>query len=709
MELSGPWVAAVADEDLRRTYPDPDFDDTSWAPVDVPGHWQSNEPFADDTGPMLYRTRFSSNRPASGTRSWLSFDGIFYQGDVWLDGSYVGDTEGYFFPHTFEVTDAIAARTDHVLAVEATCDEQRDRTAKRNITGVFQHWDCIDPEWNPGGLWRPVHLEDTGPVRISRLRVICTEATTEQAVLSIIADLDTLEARTVHVRTTVAGVDQSVEHPLAAGNNTVEWTVAITDPDLWWPHSLGEPTLHDVHVEVRLADAAGSMVSDRRTVTTGLRSLEWRKWTLTVNGERMFLKGSNLGPTRMDLAEASPADLARDVALAVDANLDFLRIHAHVTRPEFYEAADAAGLLVWQDMPLQWGYARSIRKQAIRQTTAAVDLLGHHPSIFLWCGHNEPMAVDLDPGKLGGLTKVKVGAQAFASQQLPTWNKTVLDRSIKRAFEKADPSRPVVAHSGVLPHLPQLDGTDGHLYFGWYWGTERDFPGFVAGVPRLARFLTEFGAQAVPNTADFADPDRWPDLDWEHLEDRHAYQPGFHDRYVPRAGLTFDQWRLASQRYQADVARFHIETLRRLKYRPAGGFAHFSFADSMPAISWAVLGHDRSPKLAYEALKAVCAPVIVVADRPPATVKPGEKLALDVHVVSDLRSPIASAKVRATVEWDGGTLDWAFGGDLEADSVTKVGDLDFAAPDIAGRVLVTLRLEGAPEPVESSYEFTVQP
>ena len=36
-------------------------------------------------------------------------DGVFYTSDVWLDGTYLGDTEGYFFPHAFEVTDALAA------------------------------------------------------------------------------------------------------------------------------------------------------------------------------------------------------------------------------------------------------------------------------------------------------------------------------------------------------------------------------------------------------------------------------------------------------------------------------------------------------------------------------------------------------------------------------------------------------------------------
>ena len=43
--------------------------------------------------------------------------------------------------------------------------------------GVFSHWDNLDPAWNPGGIWRPVRLRDTGPVRISWLRVLCTEAT----------------------------------------------------------------------------------------------------------------------------------------------------------------------------------------------------------------------------------------------------------------------------------------------------------------------------------------------------------------------------------------------------------------------------------------------------------------------------------------------------------------------------------------------------
>src|SRR2546423_8117418 len=188
--LGGSWRATEADEVLRRTFSSPDEDDGHWAAVEVPGHGRD---FTDGDGPMLYRRRFESPRPEEGRRSWLTLDGVFYQGDVWLDGSYVGDTEGYFFPHTMEVTDQLQQQSEHLLAVEVTCSKPTDLTAKRNLTGVFQHWDLIDPDWNPGGIWRPVHLDETGPVRISRMRVLSGGATAEIAILEVRAGVDSAE------------------------------------------------------------------------------------------------------------------------------------------------------------------------------------------------------------------------------------------------------------------------------------------------------------------------------------------------------------------------------------------------------------------------------------------------------------------------------------------------------------------------------------
>ncbi len=700
MELSGTWQAVVADDELRRTWLD-EPDSPSWEPIDVPGHWRSTPAFAETDGPLLYRTRFDHDRPTAGERSWLVLDGVFYQGDVWLDGGYVGDTEGYFFPHQFEVTEALRGRTEHLLGVEATCARPADRTAKRNITGVFQHWDCLDPDWNPGGLWRAVRLERTGPVRIRHLRVTCREADEASAVVAFRAVLDAAEPAETTIRATVGDTDWSEQRHVAAGENQVEWTITITRPDLWWPHALGGQAMHDVTVEVGLADGG---TSDRRERRIGLRQVSMRNWIFQVNGERMFLKGSNQGPTRMALAEATPEELSGDIALAKDAGLDLLRLHAHISRPEIYDAADEAGLLLWQDFPLQWGYARGIRKQAVRQVVEAVDLLGHHSSIAVWCGHNEPLALDIDPdAALGSFVRKFV-----IGQELPSWNKTVLDRSVKRAFERADGSRPVIAHSGVLPHPPLFDGTDSHLYFGWYHGHERDLPALARSVPRMVRFVSEFGAQAVPTTADFCEPERWPDLDWARLGRTHALQKAVFDRHVPPADHgTFEDWQVATQDYQATLVRRHIETLRRLKYRPSGGFTQFSFADGYPAVTWSVLGHDRVPKAGYQALREACAPVIVVADRLPEAVEPGDALALDVHVVSDLRKPTDHARVTAELAWEGGRHRWRWGGEIPADSCVRVGTLQFVVPDARGPLTLELAVTATDQSAANRYEAQI--
>ncbi|HYF47616.1 MAG TPA: hypothetical protein VD926_15480 [Acidimicrobiales bacterium] len=453
MDLPADWRVTPADPLLERSYADPDLDDAGWEPVTVPGHWRSHPAFADSDGPLLYRVPFTADRSTGDERVWLVFDGVFYQSDVWLDGGYVGDTEGYFFGHTFEVTEALRAGDEHLLATQIHCPPPGDRTAKRNLTGVFQHWDCIDPDLNPGGIWRPVRLERTGPIRLRRLSVVCMEAGTEAATLRFRAFADSAEPAIAKIATTVGEQDPYTEElSLAAGENQLEWQVTVPEPDLWWPWSLGEQPRYDVRVDAIGEDGTVSHTVRRKV---GVRSLVFDDWQLSVNGERLFLKGANLAPTRALLGDATEADVRRDIDLARDAGLDLVRVHAHVSVPALYDQADERGMLVWQDLPLQWGYARSVRKQAVRQARKAVEVLGHHASVVVWCGHNEPLAIEAPTGDLADPAAFrKAGLRTALAMELPTWNKTVLDRSVKRALEKADGSRPVVPHSGVWPHLP---------------------------------------------------------------------------------------------------------------------------------------------------------------------------------------------------------------------------------------------------------------
>ena len=432
MDLAGTWRAAPANDELRRVFAEPGYSEAQassrtgaieeWTDIDVPGHWRSAARFSDNDGAVLYRRTFSATRPGEDRRVWLKFDGIFYQGDVWLDGAYVGDTEGYYLPHDFDVTEQFNERTEHVVAVEVSCPPQNNQAAKRNLTGMFQSSDHLDRRWNPGGIWQSVHVEETGPIRIKRLRCICLDASTERAELAIRAVVDCARAGTVRLRSDVGTTFHEFDHAVAKGSNRVEWRVVVERPMLWWPLALGRPHMTDVVVSVFDVPTPSAVTlppveaeagatselgqpSDSRRFRTGLREVRMKNWIFQINGERMHLKGANIGPVRMAIGDATVAELRQDIAAAQDAGLDFLRVNAHVTHPSFYDAADEMGMLVWQDLPLQRGYARSVRKQAVRQAGEAIDLLGHHPSIIHWCGHNEPLAFDADPETMAGSTR----------------------------------------------------------------------------------------------------------------------------------------------------------------------------------------------------------------------------------------------------------------------------------------------------------------
>ena len=680
------WRVTPADDDLRRDAIGLDVDDSSWSEIAVPSHWRSHPDFADSDGPLLYRRRYALAPPEPGRRRWITLDGVFYQADVWLDGAYLGDPEGYFFGHTFDITALSRIGDEHVVAIEVACAPQHSHRGKRNITGIFQYWDGMDRMWNPGGLWRPVQVHDTGPVRVDRFRVLCRDADEVRAHLLLHADLDSDSARRIVLRTLIDGeVATEQEQRVAGGTNEVNWSLDIADPALWWPRSLGDQPLTEITVEV-LVDGEPS---DRHTRRTGLRHVAWNNWTCSVNGERLFLKGANLLPTRAALGEATDAEIRRDVELAVEAGLDALRVHGHIAPRAVYDAADELGIVLLQDFPLHWGYARSVRDRAVSQARVAVDELGHHPSIVQWNAHNDPAAVAI--GIEGDTPRARL--RYLAAQQLPSWNKSVLDRWVKRSFEKADPTRLAVPHSGVLPHFPLLDGTDSHFYFGWYHGNVRDVELLARRLPRLVRFMSEFGAQAVPDSADFIDAERWPDLDWDHLAVHHGLQKWvFDDRVPPERFATFDEWRRATQVYQAELIRHHIEVLRRLKYRPAGGFCVFALNDPAPVVSWSVLDHDRRPKSAWEAMRRACAPVLVVADRPPDFVEPGDPLRMDVHVVNDLRRPVDPAVIDITASWAGGSRRWRFGGGVGSDDCTWVGTIEMDVPDALGTLSFDLRL-----------------
>lgn len=692
LDLAGTWRAFATDSAAEPTATGDRYDDSHWHPVEVPGHWQQSADLADHPGPVMYRTSFAGETSSPGRRTWLDVGGVFYQSDVWMDHAYLGDTEGYFVPRSFDVTDLMGSDDRHTVAIEVNCPMARPDRPKTTLLGSYDAPPGRSGDLgigHPGGIWRPIALVETGAVAIRHFRVVCRDATPTTATVLIRAVLDSAGAQEVDIEQWASTERRSEHTVLTAGENHLEWTITIDDPQRWWPAALGDPHLVSAGIAITAEDGR---LSDRREVQTGLRSIELRGWVASINGERMFLKGANQPPIDRWPARVTEDVAERAVAEARSLGLDLVRVVGHVAPTAFYEAADRHGLLVWADLPLVGRMSHTVRRQAEVQARAAVDLLGHHPSVIMWGAHNAsgtPRRVGGDVDRPGRARRL---ATAAVAQQLPSYATTVLDRVVARAVRRADGSRPVISHSGRVPSLPLLDGTDTQMGVGWYVGDLRSLERWAAALPRLVRFVSDFGAQSIDAATAASIADGWPAVDWQRLSLDHGIEAAqLADRVPPARFASPDEWAAATRAYQAEVITHHIETLRRLKYRPAGGFCFTSLSGPPTGDPWAAIdsGHDGD---VAEAVAAACAPVIVVADRMAGRIAVGSGIALDIHVVSDLRHPIDEMVVTATLRMPDHEHVRRWAGSIDADSVTRVATLQFVTPDRTGPLHLELVL-----------------
>ena len=703
IELDGLWRATAANESLRRNFHEIEHNDTMWCHARVPGHW-AEVPELADAESVLYRRAFTSTQDTKNSttqeqastatpqheaqRWWLRIEGLAQQGYIWLDGTYLGNTEGYFVPHEMEVTQQIKSQADHVLAVEAICKRFSNANGSTSLTGALQDPELValqdsrkgtQPlgELNAkpvgelaglnetiiGGLWRRVWIRSSGVVAIRGARAICTDVrmSSSRAKLALRVVIDTPEATLVQLHTRLerthptaltergerasTHTEQSMRHAAAhthsgthtqhththsaaAGANHVEWIVDVFNPELWWPHALGDQPLYTLTIDAMV----GGEIHDSRCFRVGFRKLAMKRWILTVNGERIHLKGVNLLPKRTLLGTASPGEIVADIHAAKAAHLNIVRPVAHITRPEFYEAADQAGMLIWQDMPIRGRMNRSVGGEARRQAREAINLLGHHPSLAIWCAHDTPFT-----------TPQQNLTTTIAKQQKPSWNRDVLDRWLYRIFRRIDGSRPVVPHTSTGPRLSGLSGTTA-----WHGDKASDLAKIVARVPRFGGFISDFGRTA-------------------HQQAPAQMHPQTHPKQPSQT-----QVQAQVQTHTTPASTHHtkqtIETLRKLKYWPNGGFL-------------------CPPNLPWRVITDACKPLTVIADILPHKLSAGYKLKLSIHIVNDTRAPVDNATVHAHITMRAQTLErplerrsWT--GNVKADTCEFVGHITTVIPDV---------------------------
>ena len=193
------------------------------------------------------------------------------------------------------------------------------------------------------------------------------------------------EPRTGRSRPRVFETRQSV----TLGNRApIELALTIPEPKLWYPWDQGTPHLHVLELEVWRGDEQ----LDRHVSRVGVREITFdaAKSCVHVNHHRTFLKGMlNDDVHWMSLMDRT--GYRQRVELQRRANLNLVRMVGHQSSPDMYDLCDELGMMIWQEMPLQWQYSSAppVRDDIVRVVTETVTQCRGHASVIGWSAWNE--------------------------------------------------------------------------------------------------------------------------------------------------------------------------------------------------------------------------------------------------------------------------------------------------------------------------------
>ena len=442
----------------------PDFQFYDWMDAVVPGtvlttllhnhkvpdpfYGMNNELIPDiyETGPEYYtfwfQKDFSLPDLKPGQQVWLKFRGINYSANIFLNGQRVNtDThEGMFLREKYLITPFLNHSGSNNLAVlveppspvgKANGGQGGDGTIARSVTQQYTPgWDWVCPVRDRNtGIWDQVSVEITGSIDIRdpfvKTRVPGKREPRKKqdpAYIDISADVVNASGaeQKGNLVATIREQKWQVPVTLKAGETqTVSFPeIKMKNPKLWWPNGVGEQNLE--HLELRFEQAG--TVSDNESVDFGIRQTSTYfddkvgGRVFLVNGQKVFIKGGNWISSDL-LLRLTPERYDAEVRMHAQMNMNMIRVWGGsiTERPEFYNACDKYGILVWQDLWITgdcngcWLDPKKKESQArrraypddhslfFRSVIDQVKMLRNHPSLYLYCGGNEfPPPDDID-------------------------------------------------------------------------------------------------------------------------------------------------------------------------------------------------------------------------------------------------------------------------------------------------------------------------
>ncbi|WMI65339.1 glycoside hydrolase family 2 TIM barrel-domain containing protein [Aestuariibaculum sp. YM273] len=418
------WVRKPADR--PKDFMKPEIDVTDWDNIKVPANWEvegygvpiyvnHQYEFADYKAPVSNEITFedkiypsnpgqvpfdynpvgSYRRTFTVTKGWdekevfLHIGAMKSGGFVWINGEYVGYSQGSKLPAEFNISKYLK-EGENTIALQIF----------RWTDGSYL--ECQD-FWRISGIERSVYVYAQPKSRIKDFEVMATldgAYTTGNLDLTVAVNNSDSKSNTVDVfyevldqkGSAVAKGSDSVKVP-SDGTINVNLKTQIFNVLPWTAET---PNLYQVVVTTK---DKGKILESTST-KVGFRTVEIKNGLLRVNGQVITLKGVNTQEHNPETGHVvSEAQILKDIQLWKENNINAVRLSHYPQQEKFYELCDIYGIYVVDETNIEshgMYYGSHSLAKVEKWEKAHVDRMirmverdKNHPSVIIWSMGNE--------------------------------------------------------------------------------------------------------------------------------------------------------------------------------------------------------------------------------------------------------------------------------------------------------------------------------
>ncbi|MEG0578566.1 MAG: glycoside hydrolase family 2 TIM barrel-domain containing protein, partial [Niameybacter sp.] len=392
--LNGTWKFSYYDTyiDAPNNFHDVDYCSEDWASIPVPSNWQLhgydkphytnvnypfpvNPPYVPNENPAgLYIKEFTLPTKWDGQDVFINFEGVnacFY---IWLNGTFIGYSQGTHLPSEFNLTDSLVKGTNKLaIKVLKWCDGSylEDQDFYR-LSGIF----------------RDVYLLARSPLHV---RDFFVKPTLDATYTNGTLDVSVAFSAPFEGSFTASLFD--ADHHLVATTtcSQTQFTFDLPNVNKWTAET---PYLYTLVLEHK-----GEYIPTQ----VGFRTLEVApNGAFLVNGVAVKLKGVNRHDSHPDLGHYTPMQhMIDDLLIMKRHNINTVRTSHYPNAPEFLRLCNQYGLYVVDESDLETHGTQAaincnilsndpVWKDAyLERVIRMVERDKNHPCIIMWSLGNE--------------------------------------------------------------------------------------------------------------------------------------------------------------------------------------------------------------------------------------------------------------------------------------------------------------------------------